>query len=109
MAPDRTALVAGASGLAAAASAAATRALVVQRVPGAAVDAPAPLTLPTLVFAGVSMVGFFLGVLAIWSAVKAWLREDVLSSRARLGIALGAGAMLIVVVVGPCGPQGCPG
>jgi hypothetical protein len=109
VAPDRTALVAGASGLASAASAAATRALVVHRVPGAPVDAPVPFTLPTLVFAGVSMVGFFLGVLAIWSAVKAWLRDDILSAKARLGVALGAGGMLIVVVVGPCGPQGCPG
>ena len=109
MAPDRTALVAGASGLASAASAAATRALVVQRVPGALADAPVPFTLPTLVFAGVSMVGFFLGVLAIWSAVKAWLRDDILSFQGRLGVALGAGAMLIVVVVGPCGAQGCPG
>ena len=101
--------MAGASGLAAAAAAAATRALVVQRVPGASVGAPVPFTLPTLVFAGISMAGFFLGVLAIWSAVKAWLRDDILSSQARLGIALGAGAMLLVVVVGPCGPQGCPG
>jgi hypothetical protein len=109
VAPDRTALVAGASGLASAVSAAATRALVVQRVPGALADAPVPVTLPTLVFAGVSMVGFFLGVLAIWSAVKAWLRDDILSFQARLGVALGAGAMLIVVVVGPCGAQGCPG
>ena len=109
MAPDRTALVAGAGGLASAASAAATRALVVQRVPGALADAPVPFTLPTLVFAGVSMVGFFLGVLAIWSAVKAWLRDDILSFQGRLGVALGAGAMLIVVVVGPCGAQGCPG
>jgi hypothetical protein len=109
VAPDRTALVAGATGLASVASAAATRALVVQAVPGAPLDAPVPVTLPTLVFAGVSMVGFFLGVLAIWSAVKAWLRDDVLSPQARLGAALGAGAMLIVVVVGPCGPQGCPG
>jgi hypothetical protein len=107
--PDRTALVAGASGLASAASAAATRALIVQRVPGVPLDAPVPFTLPTLVFAGISMAGFFLGVLAIWSAIKAWLRDDVLSSQARLGLALGAVAMLIVVVVGPCGPQGCPG
>jgi hypothetical protein len=109
VAPDRTALVAGASGLVLAASAAATRALVIPRVPGTLVDAPVPFTLPTLVFAGISMVGFFLGVLAIWSAVKAWLRDDILSSHARLGAALGAGAMLIVVVVGPCGAQGCPG
>ena len=109
MSPDRTALAAGASGLISAASAAVTRALVAGPVPGAPSDAPAPFTLATLVFAAVSMIGFFLGVLAIWSAVKAWLRDDFLNRRARLGIALGVGAMLIVVVTGPCGPQGCPG
>jgi hypothetical protein len=109
VAPDRTALVAGASGLVSTALAAVTRALVVHRAPGTPADAPVPFTLATLVFAAVSMIGFFLGVLAIWSAVKAWLRDDVLTPRARLGIALGAGAMLIVVATGPCGPQGCPG
>ncbi len=91
------------------AAAAVTRTLVVHRVPGTPADAPVPYTLPTLVFAAVSMVGFFLGVLAIWSAVKAWLRDDFLNSRARLGITLGAVAMLIVVATGPCGSQGCPG
>jgi hypothetical protein len=109
VAPDRTALVAGASGLVATASAAVTRALVVHRVPGTPADAPVPFTLATLVFAAISMSGFFLGVLAIWSAVKAWLRDDFLNPRARLGIALGVGAMLIVVATGPCGSQGCPG
>jgi hypothetical protein len=109
VAPDRTALVAGASGLASAASAAVTRALVVHRVPGTPADAPASFSPATLVFAAVSMIGFFLGVLAIWSAVKAWLRDDVLTPRARLGVALGVGAMLIVVVIGPCGSEGCPG
>jgi len=77
--PDRTALAAGASGLISAASAAATRALVVGRVPGTPSDAPAPFTPATLVFAAVSMIGFLLGVLAIWSAIKAWLRDDLLS------------------------------
>jgi hypothetical protein len=109
VAPDRTALVAGASGLVSTALAAVTRALVVHRVPGTPADAPAPFTPATLGFAAVSISGFFLGVLAIWSAVKAWLRDDFLNPRARLGIALGAGAMLIVVATGPCGPQGCPG
>ena len=109
MSPDRTALAAGASGLISAASAAVTRALVVGGVPGTPSDAPAPLTVATLVFAALSMTGFFLGVLAIWSAIKAWLRDDFLNPRARLGIALGVGAMLVVVVTGPCGPQGCPG
>jgi len=109
VAPDRTALIAGASGLVSTTLAAVTRALVVHRAPGTPVDAPVPFTLATLVFAAVSMSGFFLGVLAIWSAVKAWLRDDVLNPRARLGIAIGAGAIVIVVATGPCGPQGCPG
>ena len=85
------------------------RALVVGRVPGTPSDAPAPFTLATLVFAAVSMVGFYLGVLAIWSAVKAWLRDDLLSPPARWGAGLGMAGMLLVVAVGPCGPQGCPG
>jgi len=105
VAPDRTALAAGLGGLTAAASSAVTRALVTDQVAGAPVRA----TLPTLVFAAVSMVGFLLGVLAVWSAVKAWLRDDLLSPRARWGGALGMAAMLLVVAVGPCGPQGCPG
>ena len=105
MAPDRTALAAGASGLASAAFSAVTRALVTGRVAGT----PAPVTLATLVFAAVSMAGFFLGVLAIWSAIKAWLRDDYLKPRARLGVVLGSGAILLVVATGPCGSQGCPG
>ena len=105
MTPDRTALAAGVSGLALAASSAVTRAVVTDDVAGT----PAPLTLATLGFATVSMVGFFLGVLAVWSAVKAWLRDDHLSLRARWGGGLGMAAMLLVVVVGPCGPRGCPG
>jgi hypothetical protein len=92
-------------GLALAASSAVTRAVVTDHVPGA----PVPFTLATLGFAAVSMVGFFLGVLAIWSAIKSWLRDDLLSLRARWGAALGAAAMLVVVAVGPCGPPGCPG
>jgi hypothetical protein len=106
VAPERTALAAGGSGLALAASSAVTRALVVT---DPAAGAPVPVTLATLVFAAVSMAGFFLGVLAVWSAVKAWLRDDHLSLRARWGGALGMAAMLLVVAVGPCGPRGCPG
>ena len=105
MAPDRTALVAGVSGLASAASSAVTRAVVTDDAAGA----PAPFTLATLVFATIGMVGFFLGVLAFWSAIKAWLRDDHLSLHARWGAALGMAAMLLVVAVGPCGPAGCPG
>lgn len=105
MAPDRTALAAGLSGLALAAASAATRAAVGDRVAGTSDQ----FTLATVAFATVSVVGFFLGVLAIWSAIKAWLRDDRLSVRARWGAALGAGAMLLVVALGPCGPHGCPG
>jgi hypothetical protein len=105
VAPDRTALVAGLGGLTAAAASSVTRALVTDQVAGGPVRA----TLPTLVFAAVSMAGFLLGVLAVWSAVKAWLRDDLLSTRARWGGALGMAAMLLVVAVGPCGPPGCPG
>lgn len=93
------------TGLALAASSAVTRAVVTDHVPGT----PVPFTLATLGFAAVSMVGFLLGVLAIWSAIKSWLREDLLSLRGRWGAALGAAAMLLVVAVGPCGPPGCPG
>jgi hypothetical protein len=109
MAPDRTAFAAGVTGLAMAASAALTRALVTGPVPEDLTGAPVPFTLDRLAFAAVSMVGFFLGVLAIWSAVKAWLRDDLLSPAARWGAALGTAGMLVVVAVGPCGPQGCPG
>jgi hypothetical protein len=105
VAPDRTALAAGLGGLALAASSAATRAAVGVRIAGT----PAHVTPATLVLATVSGVGFFLGVLAIWSAVKAWLRDDRLSVRARWGATLGTGAMLLVVALGPCGPHGCPG
>ena len=106
MAPDRTALAAGGGGLAAAATSAVTRAVVVtDPAPGT----PVSVTLATLVFATISMAGFFLGVLAVWSAVKAWLRDDLLSPRARWGAGLGMAAMAVVVAVGPCGPRGCPG
>jgi hypothetical protein len=106
VAPDRTALAAGASGLASAAGSAVTRALVVT---DPAAGSPVPVTPATLMFAAVSMAGFFLGVLAVWSAVKAWLRDDYLSLRARWGAGLGMAAMLLVVALGPCGPRGCPG
>jgi hypothetical protein len=56
----------------------------------------------------VSLAGFALGVLAIWSAIKAWLRDDALSVPARWGAALGLAAMLLVAAIGPCGPQSCP-
>jgi hypothetical protein len=107
--PDRTAFAAGVSGLALAASAALTRPLVTDPIPEDAAGTTIPFTLDRVAFAAVSMAGFLLGVLAVWSAVKAWLRDDLLSTRARWGGALGMAAMLLVVAVGPCGPQGCPG
>jgi uncharacterized membrane protein len=109
MTPDRTAFAAGVTGLALAASAALAWALAPNPAPEDVTGAPVPATLGRLVLAAVSMVGFFLGVLAIWSAVKAWLRDDLLSPAARWGAALGTVGMLLVVAVGPCGPQGCPG
>ena len=110
MAPDRTAFAAGVSGLALAASAALVRPLVTGPIPeDAARAAQVPFTLDRVALAAVSLVGFFLGVLAIWSAVKAWLREDLLSPPARWGAGLGVAGMLLVVAIGPCGPQGCPG
>jgi hypothetical protein len=54
------------SGLALAAASTVTRAVVTDHVPGT----PVPFTPATLGFAAVSMVGFFLGVLAIWSAIQ---------------------------------------
>lgn len=109
MAPDRTAFAAGVSGLVLAASAALVRPLVTEPVPEDAAGTPVPFTLDRVALAAVSLVGFFLGVLAIWSAVKAWLRDDLLSPPARWGAGLGMAGMLLVVAVGPCGPQGCPG
>jgi uncharacterized membrane protein len=50
-----------------------------------------------------------LGVLAVWSAVKAWLRDDALSAPARWGAGLGLVAVLFVAATGSCGPQSCPG
>jgi hypothetical protein len=103
-APDRTALTSGLSGLALAAISALVRTLVAG-VTGGAVRP----TWAVAGFATVSLVGFGLGVLAIWSAIKAWLRQDVLTVPARWGAALGLAAMLFVAITGPCGPQSCPG
>jgi hypothetical protein len=105
VAPDRTALAAGVGGLAATAASAVTRAVVAREVPGAT----APFTVATLALATISMVGFFLGVLAVWSAIKAWLRDDHLNLRARWGAGLGMAARLLGVGFGPCGPVSCFG
>jgi hypothetical protein len=102
--PDRTALAAGLSGVALAAISALTRALVT----GTLADGAARSAGAAAVFALVSLAGLGLGVLAIWSAVKAWLRDDALSVPARWGAALGLAAILFVAAIGPCGPQSCP-
>jgi hypothetical protein len=104
VAPDRTALASGLSGLALAGLSALVRALVAGRLADGV--ARPPWVAP--VFALASLAGFGLGVLAIWSAVKAWLREDALSVPACWGAALGLAAMLFVAAIGPCGPQSCP-
>jgi hypothetical protein len=102
--PDHTALASGLSSLALAGVSALTRALVT----GSPADDAARSSWVAAVFALVSLAGFGLSGLAIWSAVKAWLREDALSVPARWGAALGLAAMVVVAAIGPCGPQSCP-
>ncbi len=104
MAPDRTALASGLSGLAVAAIAATRWAAVDSGAAGGAGP-----TWVSWAFALVSVAGLCLSVLAIWSAIKAWLRDDRLSLPARWGAALGLTTMLLVVALGPCGSQSCPG
>jgi hypothetical protein len=106
VAPDRTALASGLSGLALAAISAVPWATVANRLaghPGAAHPSWA-----IFVIAPVRLAGFGLGVLAIWSTVKASL-EGALSLAARWGIALGLATMLFVVALGPCDAKGCGG
>jgi hypothetical protein len=104
VAPDWTALASGLSGLALVTISDRVRALVAGSLVGGARPAWA-----AVVFALGSLAGFGLGGLAIWSAVKAWLRDDALSVPGRWGAALGLAAMLFVAATGPCGPQSCPG
>ena len=101
--PDRTALVSGLSGFALAAISGLTKALVT----GTLADGVARSSWAAAVFALVSLAGLGLGALAIWSAVKAWLRDDALTVPARWGAALGLAAILFVAAVGSCGPQSC--
>jgi uncharacterized membrane protein len=105
VAPDRAALASGLSGLALTAIAVLVRALVVGSSAGGATR-PA---FAAVVFALVSLAGLGLGVLAVWSAVKAWLRDDALSVPARWGAGLGLVAVLLVAATGSCGPHSCPG
>jgi uncharacterized membrane protein len=104
VAPDRTALAAGLSGLALAAVSALVRAVVADPADGA----PRP-ALAAAVFALATLAGLGLGVLAVWSAIKAWLRDDALSAPAGWGAGLGLVAVLLVAATGACGPQSCPG
>jgi hypothetical protein len=105
VAPDRTALAAGVSGLALTAISALVRAVAAG---GSAGGATRP-ALAAVVFALVSLASLGLGVLAVWSAVKAWLRDDALSVPARWGAGLGLLAVVLVAATGSCGPHSCPG
>lgn len=107
MAPDRTALAAGLSGLALTAISVLVRA-VVSTAGGSAGGATRP-ALAVAVFSLVSLASLGLGVLAVWSAVKAWLRDDALSVPARWGAGLGLVVVVLVAATGSCGPHSCPG
>jgi hypothetical protein len=100
VAPDRTAVSAGVGGLA----------LVgLSAVPwGRVTGGPPDPAWGWSLFALVSVVGFCFGVFAIWSGFKAWLRDDVMSAEAKVGITLGFVTILFVVALGPCGPAACP-
>ena len=104
MAPDRAALASGLSGLALTAISALVRTVVADAAGGATRPA-----LAATVFALGTLAGLGLRVLAVWSAVKAWLRDDALSAPARWGAGLGLVAVLFVAATGSCGPQSCPG
>jgi uncharacterized membrane protein YidH (DUF202 family) len=105
VAPDRAALAFGVSGLALTAVSALLRAVADG---GSAGDATRP-ALAGAVFALVSLASLGLGVLAVWSAVKAWLRDDALSGPARWGAGLGLAVVVLVAATGACGPHSCPG
>jgi uncharacterized membrane protein len=90
VAPDRAALASGVSGLALTAV------------------SPRP-ALAVALFALVSLASLCLGMLAVWSAVKAWLRDDALSVPARWGAGLGLVVVVLVAATGSCGPHSCPG
>jgi drug/metabolite transporter (DMT)-like permease len=104
MAPDRTAVRAGVGGLALAGLAAVPWGRVTAGVTGGRPDPSWSWPL----FALASVVGFCFGVFAIWSAIKAWLRDDVMSTEAKVGVFLGFVTILFVVALGPCGPTACP-
>jgi hypothetical protein len=105
VAPDRTALASGVSGLALAVTSALVRAVAAG---GSAGGATRPASV-VAVFALAGLASLGLGVLAIWSAVKAWLRDDALSVPARWGAGLGLVAVVLVAATGSCGPHSCPG
>ena len=103
MAPDRASLASGATGLALVGASAVPW----PRLAASLFGGPADRAWGWSVFALVSVAGFCLAILALWSAVKHWLREDTLSARAKWGVTLGLAALLFVAALGPCGPGGC--
>lgn len=104
MAPDRASLRSGAGGLALVG----LSAVPWGRVAAGLLGGPAEPSWGRPLFVVVSVAGFCLGVFAVWSAIKAWLREDVMSTTAKWGMTLGLVTMLSVVALGPCGPTSCP-
>jgi hypothetical protein len=104
VAPDRTAVSAGAGGLAMVGLAAVPWGRVTAGLTGGPPDPSWSWPL----FALVSLTGLCFGVFAMWSGLKAWLRDDVLSAKAKVGIALGFVTILFVIALGPCGPAACP-
>jgi hypothetical protein len=103
VAPDRSAVRSGLVGLALVGAAAVPWA----RLTGWLVGGPAHPAWAWPLFSVVRVAGLCLGVFAIWSAVKSWLREGTLSDYAKLGAAFGLAVMVVVTLLGPCGPGTC--
>jgi hypothetical protein len=105
VAPDRAALRSGAGGLALVG----LSVVPWGRLAGRLLPGPAEPWWGWPLFVAISVTGFCFAVFAVWSAIKAWLRFDVMSTEARWGLTLGAAAIVLVVAIGPCGgPVGCP-
>jgi hypothetical protein len=106
VAPDRTALASGLTGLALVVTASVPWAWVANHLAGHPAG-PAHPAWAEVAFRLASVTALCLGALAIWSAIKAWLRDDALSPRGRWGMALGLAVLVLVVALGPCGTGGC--